>query len=109
MALQEKHREQVVCVSFNTNYYGTADAPPESFRAEVTKFLTAQNARMENVISSDADEELYLRLKLAGPPAVYVYDRTGELRKRFDNETNDGAEFTYNGDVEPFVAQLLTE
>ena len=104
VALQERFGDRVVCISFNTDYSGVKDQPPESFRQPVLKFLAAQNARLFNVISSDVDEDFYNRIHLGGPPAVFVYDRDGKLVKRFDNSH---AEFGYKRDVIPLVEKLI--
>jgi thiol-disulfide isomerase/thioredoxin len=108
--LQEQFGEKVACVSFNTDYTGAKDEPPESFRKNVLAFLTTQKAQLFNVLSSDANEEFYDKIRLGGPPAVFVYDRDGKLAKRFDNsQVPKVPEFTYKSDVIPLVEHLLTQ
>lgn len=110
VALHKRFPGRVACISFNTDYYGDKRHPPKSLRPSVTKFLAGQRATFENVISTDESEALYDRLHLGGPPAVYVFDRTGKLAKRFDNDgRKPGGEFSYSGDVEPFVRKLLAQ
>ena len=110
VALHRKYPSRVACISFNTDYYGDKRHPPESLRPSVKKFLAAQGVTFQNVICSEESETLYDRLRLGGPPAVYVFDRTGKLAKRFDNDgRKPGEEFSYPGDVEPFVRKLLTQ
>ena len=107
--LQSRFGEKVACISFNTDYSGAKDASPESFRRPVLQFLTAKKARLFNVICSDPSEDFYTKIRLGGPPAVFVYDRKGSLVKRFDNSqvTKTNSEFTYKNNVVPLVERLL--
>jgi thiol-disulfide isomerase/thioredoxin len=109
--LQERFGgEKVACISFNTDYTGAKDEPPESFRDKVLAFLTTQKAHFFNVLSRDPNEEFFDKIRLGGPPAVFVYDRQGKLVKRFDNsQVPKTPEFTYKADVVPLVERLLTE
>ncbi len=74
------------------------------------KFLERQGATFENVLAGEESDALYRKFHLASVPAVFVYDRSGKLRKRFDNEqaAGDADVFTYE-QVDHFVAQLLAE
>jgi thiol-disulfide isomerase/thioredoxin len=105
--LQANHPQDVVCISFNTNYIGVGK--PEDEQEDVLKFLTRQNARLINLLSSEADEDLYKRVGIASIPVVQVYDRTGKLAKQFDNEQDaygkDG--FTYEKHIVPLVKKLV--
>ena len=107
--LHSRYPDQVACISVNTNYDGAADAPPESHREKALEFLVKRRATFQNVICSDPDLELYDKIQLAAVPAIYVYDRSGELRQRFDNDSNEYGEegFTYQKHVIPLVEQLL--
>ena len=108
--LQDRLREKVACISFNTDYTGAKDEPPESFRKNVLAFLTTQQAHLFNVLSSDPNEEFFDKIRLGGPPAVFVYDRQGKLVKRFDNsQVPKVPEFTYKHDVIPLVERLLSQ
>jgi hypothetical protein len=112
--LVQLHRDladQVACVTLNIDYTGDPDEPPESCREQALGVLTGIDATFTNVLCSDPDEQVYEMLDLAAVPAVYVYDRQGKLRKRFDNEMGEyGAEgFDYDEHVKPFVQQLLAE
>jgi len=53
---------------------------------------------------------LYRKFKLAAVPAVFVYDRAGRLRKRFDNEAahTKAEAFTYE-QVGQLVAELVED
>ena len=98
-------------MSVNLNYDGTADAPPESHLEEVRKFVADQNATFENVICSDPDTDIYDKIDLASIPAIYVYDRAGKVRKRFDNDRAEYGDegFTYEQHVIPLVEELIAE
>lgn len=111
VALQKKYPDTVVCISVNLNYIGLPDEPPEASREQVLEFLKKENATMRNIISSDADEVIYKKLMLSAIPAVYVYNQSGALEKRFDNErlAETKAEFTYEKDVVPLVDSLLAQ
>ena len=105
--LAETFGDRATCISFNVDYDGSAANPPESYREPVLKFLTAQHANFQNVISSDPNEDFFNRIKLGGPPAVFVYDRAGKLVRRFDNSVPKQPEFTYEKDVVPLLEGLL--
>jgi len=109
--LHQEHPQTVTCISVNLNYDGTADSPPESHLTSVLEFLKKQDATFVNVVCSDPDSDVYDMIDLSSIPAVYVYDKAGKLRKRFDNERSDYGDegFTYEKHVIPLVDQLLAE
>jgi thiol-disulfide isomerase/thioredoxin len=100
--------EQVACISLSFDYEGLGQ--PEEQRQRVLAFLRGQRATFDNLLSSLESDELYRKLKLAAVPAVFVYDRAGHLRKRFDNEQakSKAEAFTYE-QVGQLVAELLAE
>jgi thiol-disulfide isomerase/thioredoxin len=105
--LQAAHPGDVVCISFNCNYIG--DGKPEDESDDVLKFLTKQNAHLINLMSSEADEDLYKRVGIASIPVVQVFDRSGKLAKQFDNEKDEYGKdgFTYEKHVTPYVKKLV--
>lgn len=103
------HGDEVACISYSMDYAGRASKPPETYHEKVMEFLQSQGATFDNILGSDDPDTLYQTLELAAIPAVYVYDREGNLLKRFDNEDPEAEEFTYEGDVLPFVKELLTK
>ncbi|WP_298863417.1 TlpA disulfide reductase family protein [uncultured Gimesia sp.] len=109
VALQKKYPEKVVCISFNLNYDGSKNSPPESNSEELMEYFAKQKADIINIISSTPDEKLYESINLAAIPAAYVYGTDGKLIKRFDNEKQEyGKEgFTYEKDIEPMIDKLL--
>jgi thiol-disulfide isomerase/thioredoxin len=107
--LVKLHRElgeRVACVSVSTDYDGIPSKPPETYRETVLEFLTQQGATFDNVLCSVAAEELFDQLKIGSIPAVFVYNQAGELVQWF-TEPVDGQEFTYAGQIRPYVESLL--
>ncbi|HUY35749.1 MAG TPA: TlpA disulfide reductase family protein [Pirellulales bacterium] len=103
VALDEKFGpDKVACISLSLDFEGIADQKPEESEAKVLKFLRSQRAAFDNVLSSTPADELSKRLKFASPPTVFVYDRQGELAKKFE-----GPDARYETTIVPFVAQLV--
>jgi thiol-disulfide isomerase/thioredoxin len=92
--------EQLACISLSFDYEGIGK--PEDVRDGVLSFLRAQGATFDNVMSNEESDALYRKFKLNAVPAIFVYDRAGKLRERFEDE---GA---YEK-VRPLVAQLVKE
>ena len=111
VSLQKKYPKKVVCVSFNINYDGSEKNPPESNADELLDFYIKQKSDIQNFISSTPDEDLYEKIDLASIPVAYVYDTSGALRKRFDNEKQEYGEegFNYEKHIIPLIEQLLKE
>jgi thiol-disulfide isomerase/thioredoxin len=109
VAVQKRFGDKVRCISFDTDYSGAVREPAESFRKPVLEFLSKHSASgLLNVISSDPSEDFYNKIHLGGPPAVFVYDKSGKLSKRFDNSQSPKTpEFTYQRDIVPLVEKLL--
>lgn len=109
VSLQKKYPEDVVAISLNTNFIGTGS--PEDEREEILGFLTKNKAELRNLISSDADEDLYKKVGIASIPVAQVYDRSGKLAKQFDNEKEEYGEkgFSYEEHVTPLVDSLVKQ
>jgi len=101
-------RGDVACVSLSFDYEGVGT--PLEQKDRVLGFLRGQQARFDNILSSEASDQLYKKLRLASVPAVFVYDRAGKLRKRFDNEAarSKAEAFSY-AQVRHLVEELLKE
>ena len=84
-------------MTMNIDFDGAGS--PESLHEDVNKILVNLKATFLTVISSDSNDALYEKLKLASVPAVLVYDQTGQLRKRFDN---DATEYGPEGKALPY-------
>lgn len=98
----------VACISLSFDFEGLGK--PEEQQEPVLKFLRSQGATFENLLSSEDSDALYRKFKLAAVPAVFVYDRAGQLRRRFDNEQakSKAEAFTYQ-QVRELVAELIAE
>jgi len=109
--LQRQHPKTVACISVSLDYTGAVNQPPESNREAVMKILASRKMTVQNFLSSTSDFDVYDKIKLASIPAVLVYGRDGTLRKRFDNDLNEYGEegFTYAGQIDPLVEELLAE
>jgi len=92
--------EKVACISLSFDYEGLGK--PEEVTEPVLKFLRAQGATFDNLMSSEESDALYQKFKLNAVPAVFVYGRDGVLRERFDNE---GA----YAKALPLIEQLVNE
>ena len=101
------HASDLSCVSVCVDYSGEG-VELEELRQPVAQELGQAGAEFEHLISSTPAEALYEEIDmLSGIPAVYVYNRDGELARRFDNEDPDQPEFSFRKDVVPFVEELL--
>ncbi|HEY1784552.1 MAG TPA: TlpA disulfide reductase family protein [Pirellulales bacterium] len=101
-------KDQLGCISLSFDYEGIGQ--PADKLPRVAAFLEQQQATFDNVLSSEESDTLYHKFHLASVPAVFVYDKTGALRHRFDNQKAKSAaeNFTYE-DVERLVATLVAE
>lgn len=108
VALHRKHAANgVACISLSFDYDGLGKV--EEVSGPVLDFLKTKGATFDNVISSEEADVLYGKFDLTAVPAVFVYDKTGKLRKRFDNEqASKNGVFTY-AQVEALVAELIKE
>jgi thiol-disulfide isomerase/thioredoxin len=107
--LQKKHPNDVVSVSLNSNYIGVGSAEDE--KDDILAFLKKQDAQIRNLISTDADEDLYKKVGIASIPVARVYGRDGKLVKQFDNEKGEYGDkgFNYEEHVGPLVEKLVKE
>jgi len=107
--IQKKHKQKVHCISVNIDFYGDGDGPSASLQHRVSKFLTKQQARIENIICSDPDEKVYEQVPFASIPAVYVYDSAGKLRELFYNDDDNFGEegFSYERHITPLVEEMI--
>ena len=77
------------------------DDPHDSeARERVRSFLVKQQAAFANYILDEKPDLWQQKLKIQGPPCVFVFGRKGELRKRYD----DGVDYK---DVEAVVIDAL--
>jgi thiol-disulfide isomerase/thioredoxin len=111
VALHRRYPGQVACISLNCNYTGASGELPGAEREQIEQFLAQQGAAFENLICTDPDERLFPAIEAAAIPVVRVYDKSGQLRKQFDNDDEEFGEhgFSYEQHIAPLVAQLLRE
>jgi thiol-disulfide isomerase/thioredoxin len=97
--------DDLACVSLSFNYEGSKNENPEDYLQDVQDFLRTQDATFDNVIASVPSEELYklLGFKAATVPAIFVYDRQGNLARQFAGEEAKYAE------VGKLVAELIEQ
>ena len=111
VAMQQRHGDDVVCVSFDCDYIGAKNKPVDYYRERVVKALTEMKAEtIINLMSIMAADELFQLMDLDSIPAVYVFDRAGRLSKRFDNRTPAGGGvegISYETQIDPLVAELV--
>ena len=108
--LQQRHKDNVVCISLNLDYAGIRSKPPSSYRPRVEKFLTETKSELHNFLCTVEAIELMDELKIFSIPAVFVFDKEGKLAKQFDEsllEEGEEEAFTYKEDITPFVERLL--
>jgi len=102
--LVELHKQygpdELACISLSFDYEGIGQ--PADVRAGVLKFLKSEGATFDNVMSNEESDALYRKFKLNSVPAIFVYDRSGKLRKRFE----DAGSYEQ---VRPLVAELVAE
>ena len=77
--------------------------------AQIVGLTPSTGATCTNLLLSDADIDVYEAIGLAAIPAVYVYDTTGKMVKRFDNDSGEFGDegFTYEAHIVPLIEKLL--
>lgn len=97
--------EKIACISLSFDNDGATEI--KDAKAAVLEFLKEQEATFDNLLSEEASDELYAKMKLSAIPAVYVYDAEGKQVRRFDNsDRKKKKNFTYE-DVEALVEELM--
>ncbi len=113
--LHQEKQADVVCLSFNLDFIG--DEPPldetrlKKQKEKVALILKKYNALFRTVLSTEADTVVYEEIGLAAIPATLVFDSTGKLSKRFDNDSNEYGPngYSFESQVIPHVEALLKE
>ncbi len=108
VALQRKFGPPLACISLSFDFEGIGT--PHDKAPAVQAFLESKQATFDNVLSTEESDVLYRKFGFVSVPAVLVYDQTGRLRKRFDNENaqREADAFTYE-QVGQLVAELVNE
>jgi len=109
--LQAKHKADVQCISVSLDFAGLTDEPSAELKQRVLAFLEKKKATFPNVICTDPDSDVYEIAEFNSLPAVYVFDRDGNLKKLFSHALDEFGDegFTYEKHITPLVAQLLSE
>ena len=97
---REEDRQKVVCMSLNIDNQGLA--PIDRLVPRVLPFLEKQKATFDNILMTDDADQVYRTLRLAGIPAVLIYDQQGRL---VETVTPQGGESPYIR-VEQLIGQL---
>ncbi len=110
VTLSKRWPEQVACVSLNVDYIGIKSKPADSYLPKVSEFLVKQESQtVINLLSTEADSDVFEKLKIDSIPAAFVYDREGKLVKTF-SEANSGDDgLTYDGDIIPMIEAMLAK
>ncbi len=110
VSLSRRWPDQVACVSLNVDYIGIKSKPPESYLPKVTEFLEKQQSlAVTNLMSTEADSDVFEKLKIDSIPAILIYDTTGTLVKTF-SEANSGEDgLTYDADVVPAIEAMVRQ
>jgi hypothetical protein len=74
-------------------------------RGKALEFLRKQSATFANFWLDEKGKVWQEKLDIAGPPAVFVFDRQGKRAGKFDTDDPDKP-YTYD-DIEKLVRQLL--
>jgi thiol-disulfide isomerase/thioredoxin len=76
------------------------DPTDEHTRDEANKFLNEKQAAFSNFLLDERPEIWQDKLKIDGPPCVFVFDRSGRLVKKYHDDVD------YN-EIDRVVADLL--
>jgi hypothetical protein len=71
----------------------------------VRAFLQEQKATFPNFVLDEPAEVWMDKLKIVGPPTIFVFGRDGKLVRKFDG--TEGNEVDYPKKIEPLVKELL--
>ncbi|MCR9200900.1 MAG: TlpA family protein disulfide reductase [Planctomycetaceae bacterium] len=110
LKLKQKYGDKLVCVSLNVDYAGIKSKPPTYYEPKVRKFLSRNPGDCKHFMSTVDAFDVFEELKVNSIPVAFVYGKDGKLAKRFDDKLLEPGEedaFTYEKDINPFVAELL--
>lgn len=111
IALQKRYPEQLRVVALNCDYVGIKNRSPEYYLEKVTNVLIKLQAEgLQHFLCTQPSDELFDVLGIQAMPAVFVYDRQGQLVKRFVDGSSDlgeDKELSYERHIIPFVEQLV--
>jgi hypothetical protein len=76
------------------------DPKGKNIKDKLLKFLKEKKATFPNFLLNESAENWQEKLKIDGPPAVFVFDREGKPAKKFTED------FSY-AEVEKLVSELI--
>ncbi|TWT58760.1 Thiol-disulfide oxidoreductase ResA [Thalassoglobus neptunius] len=107
--LSKEFPDSVTCISVSLDYAGYEDEPVESYRDSAMTWLEKFNANIQNILcSTDFNTIFSEKIPHSSLPVVLVYNQQGQLAGQFP-DPKDPSEFTYHGDVIPFVKNLIDQ
>jgi hypothetical protein len=80
----------------------TVDTPADAGKA--LAFLQKQKAEFANFLLDETDKVWQEKLKIEGPPCIYVFNKDNRIVKKMGGEDNDVTNYEV---VEKIVVQLL--
>lgn len=90
VALHKKYDPaQLACISLSFDFEGFGK--PQDVQGEVLKFLEGHGATFENVLGAEPSDTLLKKIQLASIPAVFVYDRQGNVERFEGSKAYDQA------------------
>jgi peroxiredoxin len=94
--MQKKYaKDGLVAISVSLD-----DPNEDGVKEKVKKYLVSESATFTNLILEEKMEVWQKKLKIEGPPAIFVFDRDGKIAKKYDS--GEGYD-----EVEKLVADLL--
>ncbi len=106
MQLRKQYGDKIECISVSLDYVGATEEDKEAVTKDVMAKLEKNNIAVRNLIQSDPEFNFVKKTGLV-IPVVMVYDAAGELKQTFSS-TDRPEPFTYEKDVNPLVASLMT-
>ena len=77
---------------------------------KVSGFLEKQNSTsVINLISAEADSDVFEKLEIASIPVVMLFDREGKLVKKFTEADGGEDGLTYEADIIPAIEAALSK
>jgi thiol-disulfide isomerase/thioredoxin len=95
--MQKKYaKDGVVAISVNLD-----DPNEDGVKDKVKKYLVSEKATFTNLILDEKPDVWQKKLKIEGPPAIFVFDRDGKIAKKFDSGEK------YEDEIEKVIVDLL--
>lgn len=98
--LHQQYGDRVHVITLNVDFDETGE-PSNELRERVLAMLKRSNVTCENLLCSDAMEDVLGELEILGLPAAMVYDAEGNLLRRFDGKVD------YENEILPLIEQTV--